>query len=801
MLFSPDRFPLNNPELLKKWIEFTDRGPNWKPSRWSSICSRHFVSADFRDFLTRKCLKKSAVPSVMIRKNSNSSGSDANFPGAGQMIGKNGNEYRSNQVIHPIIVVKSLGNRDKETRPLEGATCSLCGYYQDDTDHNGSLNLHENIADTMLKKCFPTTLLRHDLESNNICGECAQLLRLFSEFVDKVIAYQKELQSRTTAEKEIGGSASGSEVNYSGHRSTAIGTAGVGCKEMATNNVFIKQEPINVKQEIVDISGKRSTVHSDSSYSVFSQTAPAVSLPFLNHHRDRVGNYTSSFCSFCDRIFVNNYELESHICNTNRHQRREISAATNNNCEIMEIITLNNSISYIDLAEDDTFQPITNHAMKVEHLSDFERRERIESDHAYAKRIEVFNPKLKEEINYDSTDSYESNIEVYEPSQNDLMVDLSNNNSGNESDFNDTSLFTMPKTMMITVSGLHTCDRCDVRFETAQALHEHCRTMHALKNKVCSVCSADFKSIHDYLVHKNKMHAIGHQCSQCRRSFAFKHALSNHKRFTCSPGTSDQFYSCKYCGKRFRNRMSMNDHCKMCSASILNEKTKEGGIDQKVPLPSLEVEVPMIAETSTVTTAKSNPVIPAMPAITRAPLFHTVPIIASQMTVTALGNPNNIVPEPKKMLACEVCGSRFSKRFNLVSKRNLFIFLTIIITKPTILYSSRRAICNAINRKAIALSNVTNARKYSRICMSSKLTWTEAYAGIQKYLPRLTTDCIQLINWRMISQRIDCIHLYARHVAKHSKRIQIYASTSSAMRMSANSTVTCVRKYLNGQPA
>ena len=34
-------FPLNNPELLKKWIKFVNRS-NWKPTSNSVVCAKHF---------------------------------------------------------------------------------------------------------------------------------------------------------------------------------------------------------------------------------------------------------------------------------------------------------------------------------------------------------------------------------------------------------------------------------------------------------------------------------------------------------------------------------------------------------------------------------------------------------------------------------------------------------------------------------------------------------------------------------------------------------------------------------------
>lgn len=568
---------------------------------------------------------------------------DVRVPQLSHMSNLNSNNYGFDNLLI------EHGNNSKV---METISCGLCGEMEDDTtDINGLMNMDDIFVVTMLKRIFPTTILRQYSDANVICMECTQLLRLFSEFIDKVLAYQKDIREKCTTLNE---SCCSSEISYNNETpvmsafirpttSTTTTTAAMNSKEMGPNTVFIKQEPINVKQEIMEISNKRPTFQTEyianpfNSISLFTQSIPktiqnipTTATSFMSTALDRNmqftrgAGHTNSFCGFCDRIFVNNFELESHACNVGNRRKRDNS----NNCEIMEIITLNNSMSFIDLAEDE-YAPL-NRAMKVEHLSEFERRERIENDHAYAKRIE--NQKLKQEVIYDSTDSSETNVEVYESNCN-VTVDLSHNNSGNDSDVNlissSTGLITNIVNESMSIGTTTTpCDKCDMQFDSVQALQEHCRSMHSLKNKICSVCLADFKSIHDYLVHKNKMHAVGHQCGQCRRTFAFKHALSNHKRFSCSPGTSDIFYSCKYCGKRFRNRMSMNDHFKMCSAVILEEESKES------------FEAKIVVPTATTTSMENNP-------------------IAETETINK--------PMDQHILACHICGSRFSKKFNLVS--------------------------------------------------------------------------------------------------------------------------------------
>lgn len=466
----------------------------------------------------------------------------------------------------------------EQDSPKEPVTCCLCGDPQDESaEANGLASADDIFIAPMIKKCFPATTLRPEGKAQRvICAECTQLLKLFNEFVDKVMAYQKELLAKGS---NMNVSYCSSEISCDGQRPSV----GIASKDLGCNTIFIKQEPINVKQETQDTSNKRSTIQSDAVFNPFAKHQQAVlwtrSTPIIssNHSNSNLINVVEqkihyprsghSFCGFCDRIFVNNLELETHTCNSSRRPQRELSSL--NNCEIMEIITLNNSVSFIDLAEEE-YMPL-NRMLKVEHLSDFEKKERVDTDHAYAKRPEILlNQKnLKQEINYDSSDTSESNVEVYEPSTDKVYVDLSHNNSGHDSD--DIREF---GNRLAHESEPIVCQPCSQRFDSQQSLQDHMASFHSLKTKTCTLCSVDFKSVHDYLVHKNKMHAVGHQCGQCRRVFAFKHALNNHQRYSCSAEVGDSYYSCKYCGKRFRNRMRMNDHVKQCSISKLEEDSK-----------------------------------------------------------------------------------------------------------------------------------------------------------------------------------------------------------------------------------
>ncbi|NWR75449.1 THAP1 protein, partial [Centropus unirufus] len=57
------RFPLTRPDLCKKW-EAAVKRKNFKPTKYSSICSEHFTPDCFKRECNNKLLKENAVPTI-----------------------------------------------------------------------------------------------------------------------------------------------------------------------------------------------------------------------------------------------------------------------------------------------------------------------------------------------------------------------------------------------------------------------------------------------------------------------------------------------------------------------------------------------------------------------------------------------------------------------------------------------------------------------------------------------------------------------------------------------------------------
>ncbi|KAM5311506.1 THAP domain-containing protein 1 isoform 1-T1 [Glossophaga mutica] len=60
-----ERFPLTRPSLCKEW-EAAVRRKNFKPTKYSSICSEHFTPDCFKRECNNKLLKENAVPTIFL---------------------------------------------------------------------------------------------------------------------------------------------------------------------------------------------------------------------------------------------------------------------------------------------------------------------------------------------------------------------------------------------------------------------------------------------------------------------------------------------------------------------------------------------------------------------------------------------------------------------------------------------------------------------------------------------------------------------------------------------------------------
>lgn len=170
------RFPFNNSKVFKQWMNFvieSDLNVSLKSkqqkkiSKYSSICSQHFLQSDFSQSQSRRFLRKNAVPSI---KKSIKSFARQNEPEVEQV-----------------------------EIDMEDPLCDSCGLCK---STKPTLN---NVVDDylfgLIRKCLPLTTI-HVNFFQKLCCDCVNSLNSFSAFIDKVMASQNVMINQNFLETE-----------------------------------------------------------------------------------------------------------------------------------------------------------------------------------------------------------------------------------------------------------------------------------------------------------------------------------------------------------------------------------------------------------------------------------------------------------------------------------------------------------------------------------------------------------------------------------------------------------------------
>uniref|UniRef100_A0A182MFN4 THAP-type domain-containing protein n=1 Tax=Anopheles culicifacies TaxID=139723 RepID=A0A182MFN4_9DIPT len=199
-----------SPELLKQWIQFTGRDENWHPTKWSALCSRHFVASDFKGCASRKILLATAVPSVRPSAAKIQS-SDLSIPvisyetvwsEVGLTSSRPELDYAPDELdnppslngtLCPVITSESVEEYESDIQ-LNEITCRICGVVftrKVDSVLNDLVN-----SEDVVRKYLPFVNLELPNLPRKICLHCSKVVNGFSNFSDNVLRAQSDLEHR-----------------------------------------------------------------------------------------------------------------------------------------------------------------------------------------------------------------------------------------------------------------------------------------------------------------------------------------------------------------------------------------------------------------------------------------------------------------------------------------------------------------------------------------------------------------------------------------------------------------------------
>ncbi|KXJ79128.1 hypothetical protein RP20_CCG002336 [Aedes albopictus] len=291
------KFPLKKPALLEKWIQFTGRGPDWIPTRWSAICSRHFKPSDFKDCVYRKNLFSTAVPSLRIKHQTPiATYIDPPRTDEAKECVKSAIEQSVVQQADAPQLSDSLDHVDTDHEDLYSGedpnlldiTCRLCGIVFSKWCQGLLVDCREHFA--VIMKCLPFVNLEISYFPSKICCHCLRMINGFSLFYDNVLKAQSDL-----------------ELKYSGRNNQE---QEIFQAPEEPPRLKIKQEPLmNIKEEAVDPSSRAKEV---------PENTLIIKNPNITNDKNKI-------------LLFNNQNYDGQQSKQFRESK---------NCEILEIVNL-----------------------------------------------------------------------------------------------------------------------------------------------------------------------------------------------------------------------------------------------------------------------------------------------------------------------------------------------------------------------------------------------------------------------------------------------------------------------------
>ncbi|KAJ6648157.1 Zinc finger protein [Pseudolycoriella hygida] len=376
---------------------------------------------------------------------------------------------------------------------------------------------------------------------NEVCADCIKKLVHFSLFIDRVVSVQKDL---------FGIGFSGAEESFPFNV----------CLKESTTKPTIKQEPaFSIKQENFEFNkSTNQSVYSNEDFAFNSANGQ-------DYYADAESD---AYCEFCDVYFNNNVELKNHIVDfhsENQCNPRERA----NNCEIMEIITLENA-AIIDVDEncvEETVVPPLTRVLKEEKTTETDQPkillQTILAEHNYCRT-------------YCSVDVTEDSSIVPNLKQEEMNVQLKSSNQTKKLEFASVHTSEPANEVEIDSINLIQCEMVDTdcsneKIDESVSVSNHDKsTVSSIKTKICPICTAHCRTIYHYFVHRSKYHnwskprrlkrKLRYKCCHCSKMFVSKYAHDNHTKYSCI----SLRFKCSICQLEFSSGMSMLIHKRIC---------------------------------------------------------------------------------------------------------------------------------------------------------------------------------------------------------------------------------------------
>ncbi|KFB39820.1 zinc finger protein 358 [Anopheles sinensis] len=320
------KFPLKHPELLKQWIEFAGRDESWLPTKWSAVCSRHFVESDFKDCPLRKMLLPVAVPTIRKVKEKECRVVDSHLATPYETIPTEEIPCPDDEQLHEEIEVSSVTQcpvsasenvddelQDEEIQLIE-ITCRVCGEVLNRAVGNALLDLSQSTE--LVTKYLPFVNLELPNLPRKICMNCSKIVNNFAKFCDNVLRAQTELEHR---------------FGRIGSPTQTATTTRLQPETVSHKSMNIKQEPItmlHIKEEKIEsATGGSRQKDSERSSETFENSPLIIKNQSTTGDQNRI-------------ILINVGNERSNDTITPSIAKQQQFRDSSKNCEILEIVNL-----------------------------------------------------------------------------------------------------------------------------------------------------------------------------------------------------------------------------------------------------------------------------------------------------------------------------------------------------------------------------------------------------------------------------------------------------------------------------